>query len=388
MRTPEDDRKTFHGNDGRKDEFLAMLAHELRNPLAPISAAASLLALGIHEEACIKQMSEIISRQVRHMSSLIDDLLDVSRVTRGLVEFDKVAVEAKRIVSDAVEQVRPLLEFRRHRLTLDLSPESAAVSGDPKRLIQVVTNLLNNAAKYTPAGGNIALKLEVLPDSVLLTVTDDGVGMTPGLLDRAFELFVQEARTPDRSQGGLGLGLAFVNSIVELHGGTVTAQSAGLGSGSTFIVCLPRLAALEATLFHGCRHPQNTIGEPLRILVVDDNTDAGNTLAMLLGALGHMVVVEADGLSALARAKEKPFDVGLFDIGLPDITGSELARRIRAHPSTAAMTLLAVTGYGQKQDEIDSAAAGFDHHLVKPVNTERLSTLLASLRPVNVVSTV
>ncbi|RZA28286.1 MAG: response regulator, partial [Proteobacteria bacterium] len=151
---------------------------------------------------------------------------------------------------------------------------------------------------------------------------------------------------------------------------------------------LPRLAALEATPFHGCRHPQKTICEPLRILVVDDNTDAGNTLAMLLGALGHMVVVEADGLSALARAKEKPFDVGLFDIGLPDITGNELACRIRAHPSTAVMTLLAVTGYGQKQDEIDSAAAGFDHHLVKPVNTERLSILLASLRPVNVVSTV
>ena len=384
----KDDKETFNENDRRKDEFLAMLAHELRNPLAPISAAASLLRLGLHDEARIKQVSEIISRQVCHMSSLIDDLLDVSRVTRGLIELDQLPVEAMHIVSDAVEQVRPLLECRRHHLTLNLSPESAVVSGDQKRLIQVITNLLNNAVKYTPAGGNIALKLEVLADRVLLSVTDDGVGMAPSLLSHAFELFVQEARTPDRSQGGLGLGLALVKSIVELHGGSVIAESAGLGLGSTFTVCLPRLAAPVVTQFDGYRPSQQTVAAPLRILVADDNTDAGNTLALLLSALGHRVVVETDGLSALARATEKPFDVGLFDIGLPDMTGNELARRIRAHASTATMTLFAVTGYGQKQDEIDSAAAGFDHHLVKPVNTERLLTLLASLCPVNAVQTM
>jgi PAS domain S-box-containing protein len=364
--------------DRRKDEFLAMLAHELRNPLAPISAAASLLTMGHLDEHLVKKTSEIIARQVRHMSSLVDDLLDVSRVTRGLIELDKIVIDVKRIVADAVEQVRPQFEARNHRLTLSLSYESTFVLGDQKRLVQVVANLLNNAAKYTPENGNIVVSTAVSDDTVTISVADNGVGMSQSLLDRAFDLFAQESRTSDRAQGGLGLGLSLVKSLVVLHGGDVAAKSGGHGEGSEFTVHVPRVSAPEIYKSATSEGPVKG-GNALHVLVVDDNKDAASTLAMLLQALGHTVVVALDGHQALEQARQESFDVCLLDIGLPDMTGNDLALRIRAQAPLEAVTLIAVTGYGQKQDMEKSAASGFDFHMVKPVDIRRLTTLVGSI---------
>jgi PAS domain S-box-containing protein len=362
----------------RKDEFLAMLAHELRNPLAPISAAADLLSFSGLDEKRIKQASQIISRQVHHMTSLIDDLLDVSRVTRGLVMLDKETLDAKHIVTDAVEQVRPLIEARRHHLAMHMPPESALVFGDPKRLVQVITNLLNNAAKYTPEGGSIVLTIEVEEKHVMLAVADNGIGMAPELVARAFELFAQGERTSERSHGGLGVGLAVVKSLVELHQGTVTAQSKGIGEGSKFIVCLPRIAKrAEPSVLRqgGLVHAK----KGLRLMVVDDNVDAASMLAMYLKAAGHEVFVEHDSRRALERARIEAPDVCLLDIGLPGMDGNELACRIRAQPETANAVLIAVTGYGQEHDRKNTASAGFHHHFVKPVDSSKLTSLLATL---------
>jgi PAS domain S-box-containing protein len=368
--------------DRRKDEFLAMLAHELRNPLAPISAAADLLELGRLDEARVKQTSGIISRQVRHMTGLVDDLLDVSRVTRGLVTLDKVRLDAKRIVADAIEQVRPLIEARGHRVAVHTPPESAFVLGDQKRLVQVMTNLLNNAAKYTPEGGDIVLGMEVDGEHVRMTVTDDGIGMAPELMERAFELFAQAERTPDRAQGGLGIGLALVKSLVGLHGGTIAVHSAGIGKGSRFTVCLPHLKehddpagnALDATKDAASMHA-------LKVMVVDDNVDAAQMLAMFVEALGHRVFIEHGSLKALERAKAEVPDVCLLDIGLPDMDGNELARCLRDQPETAGAVLVAVTGYGQEQDRSNAFDAGFDHHFIKPIDSKKLAKLLGGVKP-------
>lgn len=366
--------------DQRKDEFLAMLAHELRNPLAPISAAAELMGLVRLDEAAMKQTSEIITRQVRHMTGLVDDLLDVSRVTRGLVHIDKSPQELKSIVSNAVEQVRPLMEARRHHLGLHLPPQATHVMGDAKRLVQIVTNLLNNAAKYTQEGGNILLQMEVNEGHVMLTVQDDGIGIAPELQVRVFELFAQAERSSDRSQGGLGLGLALVKSLAELHGGKVACFSAGVGKGSRFTVTLPLLPAQDnlPERQQGDLDKQISAGK-LRIMVVDDNADAAQMLAMFLEAMGHHVLVEHGSRRALERARIEPLDVCLLDIGLPDLDGNELARRLRAQPETARTVLIAVTGYGQEHDRENALAAGFDHHLVKPVDTAKLSALLAEI---------
>jgi signal transduction histidine kinase/ActR/RegA family two-component response regulator len=367
--------------DKRKDEFLAMLAHELRNPLAPISAAAQLLKLVHLDEARARHTSDIIGRQVDHMTRLVDDLLDVSRVTRGLVTLDKEPLDIKNIVADAVEQVSPLIDNRGHLLELQLPLESAGVMGDKKRLVQVIANLLNNSAKYTPDGGRITLHLEVWPQEVLLTVTDNGIGMEPDLVLRVFDLFAQAERTSDRSQGGLGLGLALVKSLVSLHGGTVQAVSKGLGQGSAFTVKLPRL--LSVPVRDG--QPRNRqAGRPayvkaLRAMIVDDNIDAAHTLEMFLHAAGHDVVVEYRAADALERARRETPAVCLLDIGLPDIDGNELARRLRTIPEMAGAVLIAVTGYGQEQDREKSFSAGFDYHFVKPVDTEKLATLLAEI---------
>jgi PAS domain S-box-containing protein len=363
----------------RKDEFLAMLAHELRNPLAPISAAADLLSLARLDEERVKQTSETISRQVHHMTSLIDDLLDVSRVTRGLIMLDKDTLDAKQIVTDAVEQIRPLIEARRHHLAMHTWPESALVIGDRKRLVQVIANLLNNAAKYTPEGGTIVLAIEVHEERVLITVADNGIGMTPELVARAFELFAQGERTPDRSQGGLGVGLAVVKSLVELHRGTVGAESKGQGQGSKFTICLPRIAKPDEPLVLPQRGKVPASSRRLRLMVVDDNADAASMLAMYLEAAGHEVIVEYNPTTALERARIEMPDVCLLDIGLPGMDGNELARRIRAQPETARSVLVAVTGYGQEQDKNNAAAAGFDYHFVKPVDSARLASLLAEL---------
>jgi PAS domain S-box-containing protein len=339
----------------RKDEFLAMLAHELRNPLAPIGAAADLLQLVKLDEARVSQTSEIIGRQVQHMTHLIDDLLDVSRVTRGLIELDNSPLDIRHIVNDAVEQVTPLIQSRQHHLALHLSPEKTMVTGDKKRLVQVIANLLNNAAKYTHAHGNIVLKTEVRAAHILLAVSDDGIGIAPELASRVFDLFAQAERSSDRSSGGLGLGLALVKSLVALHGGSVTCASEGLGRGSRFTVCLPRLFHQDETpeLQRSELHLQRTI-RPLRVMVVDDNVDAATMLGMLIETAGHQVLVEHDSGRALERARVEAPDVFLLDIGLPQMDGNELARRLRRQPENAHSVMVAVTGYGRKHPVIPS----------------------------------
>jgi signal transduction histidine kinase len=363
----------------RKDEFLAMLSHELRNPLAPISAAAELLQLGRLNEARLTQISEIITRQVRHMTSLVDDLLDVSRVTSGLVTLALDAVEIKRVVGDAIEQVEPLIASRRHQVDVHLPPGAALVSGDAKRLVQIVSNLLNNAAKYTPEGGVIDLRVEVRNEQVTILVRDNGIGMAPEFVGRVFDMFSQAHRTADRSQGGLGIGLALVKSLVELHHGSITATSKGQGYGSEFTVWLPRHVAPDMQQPSSNRGGGNTRPVGLKVMVVDDNADAADMLAMYLETSGHEVIVENTSRTALERARRERADVFLLDIGLPDMDGNELARQLRSMPELASSCLIAVTGYGQEQDRKRTTEAGFDYHFVKPVNMTKLTSLLAEL---------
>lgn len=366
--------------DTRKDEFLAMLAHELRNPLAPIRTAAEILKLVKLDEARVKHASEVISRQAEHMTSLVDDLLDVSRVTRGLVKLDRKPVDVKHIVTDAIEQVNPVIRARRHQLAVHLSPQAAVVLGDQKRLVQVMANLLNNAAKFTNEGGNILLKAEVRDGDVVMSVADNGIGMEPELAERVFDLFAQAERTPDRASGGLGLGLALVKSLVELQGGSVTCTSEGLGKGSIFTVSLP-LAPVDNARPEP-DHANNALPpspKPLRVLVVDDNADAAEMLAMLLEETGHQVMVEHEALRALERSRAEPPDVFLLDIGLPEIDGNEMARRLKAQPETSKAVLIAITGYGQEHDRDTALAAGFAHHFVKPVDPTVLASLLAEI---------
>ncbi|OON62516.1 hybrid sensor histidine kinase/response regulator [Massilia sp. KIM] len=365
--------------DQRKDEFLAMLAHELRNPLAPISTGAHLLKLLHSDNAQITQTCAIIARQVEHMTSLVDDLLDVSRVTRGLVSLSTQVLDLRGVVDDAAEQIRPLITARRHKVVLDLPPGPASVKGDHKRLVQVVANLLGNATKYTPEGGHIRLQLRQDGADWLLSVEDDGIGMEPGLVARVFDLFTQAERTPDRSQGGLGLGLALAKSLVELHGGSVGAHSPGLGQGSTFTVRLPRHAAEAALQPAPARAEPGLAGASLRVLVVDDNLDAAHTLNLFLQAAGHRAEIAYSGGDALEVAKVFSPQVCLLDIGLPDMDGNELARRLRRLPQTTGAVLVAATGYGRQQDRDAARDAGFDHYMVKPVNTVELSDLLAQV---------
>lgn len=366
--------------DQRKDEFLAMLGHELRNPLAPISAAATLLELMPTDIDRVKRSSKIIARQVGHMTNLIDDLLDVARVTRGLITLDKQPLDLRDILSEAVEQIRPLITARQHQLSLHLPPDPAPVLADRKRLVQVVVNILNNASKYTPEGGNISARLRVQGDDIILDISDDGIGMTPELIPQVFDLFSQAQRASDRSQGGLGLGLALVKSLVESHGGKVHAVSEGIGKGSTFTMQLSRLApeSLDPEPV-ATKDLLSEAGPALRIMVVDDNRDAANTLEMFLGIVGHEVTVEYDAKGAIAHADEVAPQVWLVDIGLPDMDGLELARRLRDMPVAASATLIAVTGYSQEQDKKKSFEAGFNYHLVKPINTERLLALLQQI---------
>ena len=364
----------------RKDEFLAMLAHELRNPLAPIGAAAELLQRVRLSEDQLRKTSAVISRQVTHMTELIDDLLDVSRVTRGLIEMDKTPLHIQQVVTDAVEQVSPLMRANRHELTLRLTSQTAIVEGDKKRLVQVVANILNNASKYTADGGHIALRTAVDDSSVMIEIADNGIGMTSDMTKHAFDLFAQAERTSDRSSGGLGLGLALVKSLVDLHGGKVTCKSEGLGAGSTFTICLPRL---PDRLHPVDRHPSESTADletaaALRILVVDDNLDAAEMLKILLESMGHEVLVEHGPFEALERAKLCKPQVCLVDIGLPVIDGNELARRLRSQPENAGTVLIAVTGYGQESDRQSTLSAGFDHHFVKPVDTKALTSILSA----------
>jgi PAS domain S-box-containing protein len=363
--------------DRRKDEFVAMLAHELRNPLAPIAAAAEILSIPGLAPSDVKHTSEVISRQVNHMTGLVNDLLDISRVTSGLVSLNRTALDVNRIVPEAVEQVEPLIHGRGHQLAMHLASSPAMVSGDRKRLVQVLANLLNNAAKYTPPGGKIELRVEPGSEHVALKVRDNGIGMSPQLLASAFELFAQAERTPDRAEGGLGIGLALVKGIVELHGGTVSACSEGLGRGSEFEVLLPRADRRKAGPEISPASAQQRAGaQPLKVLIVDDNVDAARMLAMLLKVAGHLVFVENLSQNALQLAATLRPDVCLLDIALPDMDGNELARRLRAAPETSGAILVALTGYSQESHDPASVSAEFNHHMVKPIESGRLLALL------------
>ena len=360
-----------------KDEFLAMLAHELRNPLAPVSSAAELLRLISNDPERVQHVSEIISRQIGHFTHLIDDLMDVSRVTRGLIELDVEPLDIKSVIATAIEQVRPMIEARQHKLTTQLTGDHAVVSGDRTRLVQVIANLLTNAAKYTPPEGTITLKVEAEQERVDIEVIDNGSGMDESLIPHVFDLFTQGTRELDRNQGGLGIGLALVKAIVNLHHGQVIAHSAGIGLGSIFTVSLPRLTARENLT--EIPTPEKS-SKQVNILLVDDNLDAAESLSMLLQMVGHKVRTASTAKDALNLPDLNEVDVFLLDIGLPDMSGYELARALRSIPALASKLLIALTGYGQPQDREQSHEAGFSHHLVKPVDSQQLLSILREVK--------
>ncbi len=365
-------RRQAEAANRAKDEFLAMLGHELRNPLSPILTALQLMRLrgvtGADRERAV------IERQVRHVVRLVDDLLDVSRITSGKVQLKRERVEIADLVAKAVEMTSPAIEERRHRLSLDVR-RGLFVEGDPARLAQVFANLLANAAKYTENGGEIAITGSAANDRVLLSVTDNGIGIAAEMLPRVFDLFMQERQGIDRSEGGLGLGLAIVRSLVTAHGGVVTAASRGAGTGATFSVELPA-AQTAAVPEPREREEVWPAAESRRVLVVDDNRDAAELLADSLRALGHVVGVAFDGPSGLAMVPDFQPSVALLDLGLPMMDGFELARRLRTQCQGQALTLVAITGYGQARDRTQSQAAGFDAHLVKPVDIRELDVLI------------
>ena len=364
-----------------KDEFLAMLSHELRNPLAPIRSAAHLLGMAPDNVGRVKQSSIIIERQVNHMTSLINDLLDVSRVNTGLVTLDKQVIDIHQIVIESLEQTQPLINERNHLLKVQAPAEGqVSVLGDRKRLVQVLTNLLHNSAKYTPPGGQIGLTVSHHAGIVELHVSDNGIGVDAELMPHIFELFTQEKRSSDRTQGGLGLGLALVRSLVLLHGGHVTAASEGLGAGATFSVYLQRHQQREI-VGPDVERPMREPDAALRLMVVDDNQDAANAMAMLLELEGHTVTVEHEPQRALETAAQFCPDVCLLDIGLPGMDGYELARRLRGSAQTAGATLIALTGYGNKYNRETSVSAGFDFYFVKPAKTTELMAVLAGIAP-------
>ncbi|TFW08138.1 hybrid sensor histidine kinase/response regulator [Oxalobacteraceae bacterium OM1] len=367
-----------------KDQFLAMLAHELRNPLAPIATAAELLNIAGGSEAVVQRTSEIILRQTAHMTRMVNDLLDVSRVTRDLVTLEKRPLNLKEVIATAVDQVRPLLIEKKHQLTLQLPDEPLVVNGDVIRLVQALANILHNAAKYTPDGGEIWLSAEIAADRIFLSVKDNGVGMPTEFLPQAFELFSQGAQTLARSQGGLGLGLALVKKLVELHGGAVNAFSEGPGKGSTFGIALPRLrdataAGDQPAAAHQLPIEQGIASVALPILVVDDNRDAALTLAEILQHEGYAVSVAHSAEDALLEVSKEPPAVMLLDIGLPGMDGYDLARQIKAIPELRNAILIATTGYGQGPDLEEAMGAGFHHHFVKPVDLAQLCVLLARI---------
>jgi signal transduction histidine kinase len=366
--------------DRNKDEFLAMLAHELRNPLAPILNALQLMRL-TPSETQLHWAQEVIQRQLTHLTRLVDDLLDVSRITRGMITLAREPLEVATLITRAVETVQPLLQERDHRLALQIAEEPLRVNGDATRLTQALGNVLGNAGKYTERGGRIELRCSREGTDVEIRVRDNGVGISPELLPRIFDLFTQLDRTTDRAASGLGIGLALVRRLVEMHGGSVTAHSAGLGTGSEFVIRLPLHTAA------GAEAEQQTVMEispestvvARRILLADDNPDALESLAAVLRLRGHEVFSASNGAAALETAVRHVPDIALLDIGMPLLDGYEVARRIRAEEWGKSVTLVALTGWGQESDRRRSHEAGFDTHLVKPLDPERLTALLAQL---------
>jgi PAS domain S-box-containing protein len=375
-------REAAEAANRAKDEFLAMLGHELRNPLSPILTALQLMRLRGTEGS--ERERTVIERQVTHLTRLVDDLLDVSRIARGKVELKQEVVELAEVVAKAVEMTSPLLEQRTHTLDLQVPRTGLPVRGDATRLSQVTSNLLTNAAKYTPAGGHITVRGTEEDGQVVLRVRDTGMGIAADVLPHVFDLFVQERQALDRSQGGLGLGLTIVRNLVEHHGGSVSAHSEGPGSGSEFVVRLPKAAVAHISQEPGVAKAQECGPVPisphaLRVLVVDDNVDAAEMLAAALTAKGYQTRVAHDGPAALLVAQTFRPTIGFLDLGLPVMDGYELATRLRDIPDLRSMQLVAVTGYGQASDRRKTRRAGFHQHLVKPVDLRAVDDVLSRM---------
>jgi signal transduction histidine kinase/ActR/RegA family two-component response regulator len=365
--------------DRRKDEFLAMLAHELRGPLAPVRNSLNVLKVDGTDAATTARLLAMMDRQVSHMVRLVDDLLDVSRITRGRVELRREMVTVADVVYRAVEASEALIEELRHALDLTLPDETLVLDCDPVRIAQVLTNLLNNAAKYTSPRGRISLVAAREGSDVEIRVRDTGAGIPSQMLPEVFDLFTQIDRTYDRARGGLGIGLTLARSLVEMHQGRIQAESAGVDQGSTFTVTLPLARESAVPAARPARRDLSTARVSRRIVVVDDDVDTAETLSMLLELLGDQVTIANEGLAALATVERVKPSVVLLDIGMPRMDGYEVARRLRQLPGGAQLSLIALTGWGQRDDRERSRAAGFDHHLVKPVALDTLEGLLATL---------
>ncbi|HTW38361.1 MAG TPA: response regulator [Steroidobacteraceae bacterium] len=386
--------------DRHKDEFLAMLAHELRNPLAPIRNAVQIMRRTALEDAQFVWTREVIERQLSSLTRLVDDLLDVSRITRGKINISREPLELGAVIAGAVETVQPLIAEKNHQLELDVPDPAVSLEGDLTRLTQVVGNILANAAKYTDSGGRITLCGRKDGPSVEIRVRDSGIGIAPDQLPRIFDLFTQAERVDERARGGLGIGLALVRRLVELHGGTVSAASDGPGRGAEFLVRLPRRLDAARSSVELTAAPAGNGSAPVgaipataeppdlaavsarrRILIVDDNRDALESLAALMEMAGHLVSTAADGELALALARDFQPDLVLLDLGLPKLDGYEVARRIRREPWGKSLVLVALTGWGQETDRRRTRETGFDSHLVKPLDFEMLTQFLRNLPP-------
>jgi signal transduction histidine kinase/ActR/RegA family two-component response regulator len=363
--------------DRRKDEFLATLAHELRNPLAPIRHAVKLLGVADADQERQRWGREVIGRQAQRMALLLDDLLDVARITRGRLELKTERVELATVLNAAVETVRPLVEEKQHVLTIDAPDQGAEIDVDPLRLSQAISNVLANAAKFTPAGGRIGLTARISPDGLEIVVSDNGIGFAPEATSHLFEMFARSDAGGTASEGGLGIGLSLVKGLIELHGGSIEARSKGLGLGSEFALRLP--ASVVAA------RPLALVADPLaassaragcKVLVADDNRDSADTLGLLLELAGHDVLVAHSGREALDMGRLHRPDVVILDIGMPDLDGYEVARFIRNESWGQNALLLAITGWGQENDKDRAHAAGFDRHLTKPVNPDTVEELL------------
>jgi len=362
--------------DRSKDEFLATLAHELRNPLAPIRNALEIMGL-TREPQTLDSARHIIERQLGQMIHLVDDLLDISRITQGKIELRPDRVDMLTVLQNAVETSRPLIESRRHELSLRLPPaESLTLRADSTRLVQVIANLLNNAAKYTPEGGRIVLGARREAGHAVVTVEDSGLGIPATMLPRVFDMFAQVDRSLERSQGGLGIGLALVKKLVEMHGGSVQAESEGENRGSRFTIRVPTIAASAGSAQVRQRPDDVLPYAGTRVLIVDDNVDSASSLATMFELLGCRAAMAHDGLAAVREVETFVPDLAVLDIGLPGISGHEAARRIRQLAAGRTLLLVAVSGWGQEADRKRSIEAGFDHHLVKPVDIEALKAML------------
>jgi PAS domain S-box-containing protein len=366
----------------RKDAFLAMLAHELRNPLAPIRNALQIMRLARHDSTTVEEARDIMERQVHNLVRLIDDLMDVSRISRGKIELKQERIDLSTILQSAIEISRVQIEAARHELTVASPPEAIWVHADQTRLGQVVANLLNNAAKYTEPGGHIWLSAERDSGNAIIRVRDTGIGIPSEMLPHIFDIYVQVSSSLDRSQGGLGLGLTVVKQLVELHNGTIEAYSAGPHQGSEFVVRLP-LATEDRETLDRERGPRDDLqaggSAGLRVLIVDDNRDSAESLGMVMKLAGYRVRVALDGPAAIESARTFQPSILLLDIEMPDMNGFEVAKRIREQPSTQGMLLVAMTGYASDADRRRCREAGFDHHLVKPVDFDALQRLLTTL---------